>query len=139
MSEEIFRQKSLDKIKSPESLHDYIHVTNPGIWILLVSIVVLLVGACVWGILGHVDSTVETMVTVENGQATCVVKEGIQVALMEGMSVSFGSFTGEIQSISLLENGDFSCLVHVDGTPVDGVYPAKIVIKTISPISFILN
>ena len=49
MSEEIFRKKSLDKVKSPENLDDYIQVSNPGVWLLLVSVIILLAGACVWG------------------------------------------------------------------------------------------
>ena len=68
MNEEIFRKKSLDKVKSPESLDDYIRVANPGVWLLLISIIVLLAGACIWGFFGHIDSTVPAAVHVENGK-----------------------------------------------------------------------
>ncbi len=37
-----FRKKSLDRISSPEQLTDYLRVTNPGIWIFLAAVVVLL-------------------------------------------------------------------------------------------------
>ena len=49
----IFRQKSIDKVSSPEKLDDYIRVTTPGVWITLAAIVILLVGTIVWGMLGE--------------------------------------------------------------------------------------
>ena len=62
----IFRQKSLDKVSSPEKLDDYIRVTTPSVWIVLIAIVLLLAGAVVWGIFGEIeihneDGTTETV------------------------------------------------------------------------------
>ena len=50
----IFRQKSIEKISSPEQLHDYIKVSSPGAWIILVAIIVFLVGALVWAVNGSI-------------------------------------------------------------------------------------
>ena len=58
----IFRQKSIDRISSPEQLHDYIKVSSPSSWIVLTAIIVLLIGVLVWGIFGSI--TVNT----DNGQ-----------------------------------------------------------------------
>ena len=49
MKESIYREKSLEKIKSPENLTDYIRVSNPGLWVLLAAILVLMIGAGIWG------------------------------------------------------------------------------------------
>ena len=49
MSDQIFRKKSLDRISSPEQLNDYIRVANPGIWMILAAVIILLAGVCVWG------------------------------------------------------------------------------------------
>lgn len=49
----IFRQKSIDKVSSPEKLDDYIRVTTPSVWITLAAIVVLLVGVIAWGAFGE--------------------------------------------------------------------------------------
>ncbi len=62
----IFRQKSLDKVSSPEKLDDYIRVTTPSVWIVLIAIVLLLAGAVVWSIFGEIeihneDGTTETV------------------------------------------------------------------------------
>ena len=39
---QIFRKKTLERISSPEQLTDYLHVTNPGIWVLFAVIILLL-------------------------------------------------------------------------------------------------
>ena len=71
----IFRQKSIERIESPEKLNDYLRVTSPTVWIVLAAIIVLLVGVCVWGVLGHIDSTVKAAVIVSDGGTVCLVPE----------------------------------------------------------------
>ena len=50
----IFREKNIEKVSSPESLNDYIRVTNPSVWIVLIALVVLLAGMLTWSIFGKV-------------------------------------------------------------------------------------
>jgi len=50
----IFRQKNIERVSSPEKLDDYVRVTTPGVWITLIAIVLLLIGAVIWGIFGEV-------------------------------------------------------------------------------------
>ena len=52
---ELFRKKSMDRINSPEELNDYIRVTSPSVWLVLLACVVILVGALVWGSIGTVE------------------------------------------------------------------------------------
>ena len=52
MSKQLFRQKSMERITSPEQMDDYIRVSNPSVWMILAAVIVLLVGVCVWGIFG---------------------------------------------------------------------------------------
>ncbi len=66
MNNGIFRQKSIDKVSSPEKLDDYIRVTTPSVWIALAAIVVLLIGVIVWGCFGELtvhdaDGAVKTV------------------------------------------------------------------------------
>ena len=51
----IFREKSLKRVSSPEQLNDYIHVTSPSVWIILIAIVLLLAGMLAWSIFGTVE------------------------------------------------------------------------------------
>lgn len=52
----IFREKSIDKVSSPESLNDYIKVTTPSVWIILIAIVTLLIGILAWSFFGRVET-----------------------------------------------------------------------------------
>ncbi len=52
---DLFRKKSLDRISSPEELNDYIRVTTPSVWLILVATVILLLGMLAWSIFGTVD------------------------------------------------------------------------------------
>lgn len=44
MNQQLFRKKSVDKVSSPEQLNEYIRVANPGVWMVLAAIVILLAG-----------------------------------------------------------------------------------------------
>ena len=52
----IFRQKSIDRVSSPEQLNDYIRVTTPSVWLVLAAIILLLVGMLAWSVLGTVEA-----------------------------------------------------------------------------------
>ena len=50
----IFREKSMERVSSPEALNDYIRVTTPSVWIVLLALVILLAGMLAWSVLGRV-------------------------------------------------------------------------------------
>ena len=52
---DIFREKSLERVSSPEELNDYIRVTSPSVWLVLLATVLLLVGMLAWCVLGTVE------------------------------------------------------------------------------------
>ena len=53
MAHSIFRKTSLDRVSDPEQLNDYIRVTNPGVWMIMCAVILLLAGICVWGVFGE--------------------------------------------------------------------------------------
>ena len=75
MSKQLFRQKSLDKITSPEQMGDYIRVSNPSVWMILAAIIVLLIGVCVWGVFGRLDTTLQTGGICKDGQLVFYISE----------------------------------------------------------------
>ena len=139
MNEELFRKKSLDKVKSPDHLDDYIQVSNPGVWLLLISIIVLLAGAFIWGIFGHIDSTVETGVWANNGEIFCSVAEKDIGSVQEGMTVKFEGYETRITEIGQKDDTGYRCILQSEQFIPDGFYEGKIVIKSIKPLSFVLN
>ena len=51
---ELYREKSLERVNSPEELSDYIRVATPSVWLVLLGILILLVGILAWSVLGSV-------------------------------------------------------------------------------------
>ncbi len=41
MDQNLFREKSIDRISSPEQLNDYLRVTSPAVWVILLAVVLL--------------------------------------------------------------------------------------------------
>ncbi|MDR0738839.1 MAG: hypothetical protein LBF33_01645 [Oscillospiraceae bacterium] len=55
---EIFRKSSLERISSPEKLNEYIKVSNPGIWMVLVALFVMLAVAVIWSVVVSLPTTI---------------------------------------------------------------------------------
>ena len=51
----LFREKSMKRVASPEALNDYIRVTTPSVWIVLIALVILLAGMLVWSVFGTIE------------------------------------------------------------------------------------
>lgn len=157
MNDKIFRKKSVEKMSSPEQLNDYIKVTNPGVWMILAAIVILLAGVCVWGFFGKLETKLNVAAQSRDGQIMLYVKEGDISHVKEKMSVSVGNEEHTVISISSepvavteeiseyarhtggLSLGEWVYIVYTDGTLADGVYQAKIVIDSVSPRHFVFN
>ena len=54
---DLFRKKSMDRVSSPEQLNDYIRVTTPSVWLVMLGVILLLAGMIVWSIFGTVNAT----------------------------------------------------------------------------------
>ena len=157
MNEQLFRKKSVDKVSSPEQLNEYIRVANPGVWMVLAAIVILLAGVVVWGFIGHLDTTLSTAVVCDSGEAVIYIKEADVEKIEVGMTVRVGEKEYTISEISAapmrmddtiseyaihasgLTEGQWAYVLKVSGDLPDGVHKAEIVTDSISPISFILN
>ncbi len=51
----IFRKKSIERVSSPEQLNDYIRVTTPSVWLILIAIIILIIGTLIWGVFGRIE------------------------------------------------------------------------------------
>lgn len=154
----LFREKSLQAVESPESLNDYLRVTSPGVWLVLAAVILLLVGAILWGIFGHIRTTSQVAVTVESGKAVCyvpytqadgILKQG--VVSLEGTEYPLDTdaqfeviVLPEDASIRLkkagnLNPGDPVVLIPVETDLEDGVYSGVAVTEDLHPISLLLQ
>jgi len=158
MNNQIFRKKSLERVSSPEQLDDYIRVSNPGVWIVLAAAIVLLVGVCVWGIFGRLETTVGSAAVIKNGEMTIYIKEEQLGKISEGMTVRVKDQEYLITSVETIPKtipeGFDEYMLHLSGMHVgewvfgvtaldtdlaDGVYKAEIVIESVAPMSFIFG
>ena len=112
MSSELFRRKSLDRISSPEELHDYMRVTSPRLWMLLTAIVVLLAGFTVYASMTTMENTMSIQVEIENYTfeqedgstekftlVTAALPISMKDIIQTGMTVRIGQETGMVSWI----------------------------------------
>lgn len=157
MENGLFRQKSLDKVSSPEQMNDYIRVTSPGVWLVLGAAIALLAGLIIWSALGRLETTVAAAAVAGPDGTVCYVREGDLDAVHAGQTVHIGgeehvladvasrpvavdeSFDAYAMHVGGLEAGQWVYPAEVDAPLPEGVYEAEIVVDSVSPISFLLN
>lgn len=156
MEKQIFRKASIDRVSSPEQLNDYVKVSNPSVWMVLAAVIILLIGVCVWGIFGRLDTTVKTAAVCENGTLTLYISETDIASVKADMDVDVNGMScrlSEVSAAPVPADGLDEYLIHKGGFQTgewvytatakadisDGVYSADIVVESVSPMSFVLN
>lgn len=131
----VFRKKTIERISSPEQLTDYLHVTNPGIWALLIAVIVLMAGVLAWSCTGTLETRSPAKIKVSEHVADIVVNDGSK--LEEGMQVRAASRDSRIASVSVDDYGRQVAVAELD-LP-DGGYDGYVVTEETHPISFLIN
>ncbi len=155
MQNQLFRQKSLDRISSPEELHDYMRVTTPRLWMILATVVALLVGLIVYASSATLENTMNITVHVdtasyqleEDGETftktlvTTAVPMDSMDQIKPGMTVRLKGETGKVDM--LFSSGDevnYLILMEKEVLTIpDGDYDAELVLESSTPISFLWN
>lgn len=75
MKNVLIRKKSPSGNDPAAVLNDYIRVSNPGVWLLLLSAALLLFGTILWSRFAWIESTVPGIVCVDDGRALCRVED----------------------------------------------------------------
>lgn len=152
---QLFRKSSLDRIASPEQLNDYIKATSPAAWLVLAAAVILLTGACLWGIFGRLETKLTAPVQVTDGKARLLLSQSRQIppetsAVIDGKEYPVGQpaeppwQTSPATDPRLLSLNDWTEGEWVQPYPVeadlpDGIYRADVLLESVPPISFVLN
>ena len=66
----LFRKESLERISSPEVLSDYLKVTQPAVWVVLIAVILLLGGLLAWSSVSSVESYAAGTAELKNGVLT---------------------------------------------------------------------
>ena len=138
MEQQIFRKRSLDRISSPEQLNDYMHVTNPPIWMVLIAVILLLAGLLIWSCFAVMESRASGVATVENGAVSVQFTDPTAAERVEmGMNVSIGTVSVPITSLGRDSNGAIVALAQAE-LP-NGVYDCSVTYKFTRVIKLLLN
>ena len=96
---QLFRQKTMDRISSPEELHDYMRVTSPRLWMILTAIVVLLAGFVVYAATTRMESTEKISMMVNSYTVYGTIPAGREDLVKIDMEVRIQGHTGRITDI----------------------------------------
>ena len=162
MNNEIFRKKSLDRLNSPDEFDQYVKVSRPGVWILVIGILLVLAGIFIWGLFGDIPTYVDVGVVKQlDGTYCCLIREEDMDKVKEGMSVECEGQTYTVTNLSYYDNYDtveevgvqicrllgfqdstWIYVADISGGPKtdgDGVYKGRIEVSDVKPFSFIFN
>ncbi|MCR5090461.1 MAG: hypothetical protein K6C08_13235 [Oscillospiraceae bacterium] len=70
---DIYREKSINRMNQPEDLNDYIRVTTPSVWVVLIAVALILVAILGWMIFGTVEEHNEDGSVAETHPITYVI------------------------------------------------------------------
>lgn len=149
--------KKMSKVNSPEQLNQYIKLSNPSVWILLIAIIILLLGVCMWGIFGKMDTKVKAIVISDSYNTNCYIKEEDIKKVEKGMKLEINSESYEILyidntpekiddnfndyaiKIGNLKYGDWVYKCSLNTALLDGIYSGDITVESVKPSTFIIN
>lgn len=161
----LFREKSMDKIQSPEQLNTYIKVSNAGVWMVMAAMVIFLAGALIWGFLGRIPVYGTAVAKVDARQVEIYMPyqqmENEQLPDVLRFEIGDSNFTislsgQDIEPTEITEHeidridsltaykgdlrvGDWVYVFRGEIDYPDGVYDCKVVTKEYTPITFITN
>ena len=149
MQSQLYRQQSIDRVSSQEQIRDYLRVTSPRLWMVILAAAVLLAGFLVWYAVANQEVTLPVKVSVENTSTreSNVILAEFQVPSAQrdnyrpGMKVRFAGITGEIKYFVDMENIT-SVIVWAESPKTavpDGEYDAEVLFESSAPLSDLLN
>lgn len=125
MDQTLFRKKSIERISSPEQLNDYLHVTSPSVWVILLAVIILLVGVVIWAYATTIESYVEGSGEVKAGVMTIRFSDQSFAKNVEtGMSVTAGGSETTVSNVGRDPHGLLFATANT--TLADGFYPVRI-------------
>ena len=147
MSEAVQDRKER-RISSPEELHDYMHVTGPGLWIMLAVIIGGLAVLIFFASTVKLENLMDVSVQVtddgaggEPARLVCSLTGDRKNQVKIGMKVQVA---GQEGTVTTLVEDDEEVLVRADLDRADvelkdGAYDATIVLESTSPVSFLMD
>ena len=155
----IFREKNLERVSNPDTLDDYIRIASPGVWMVLVVIILLIAAALVWGLLGTVNVDSQGVLVVERGSTTLWLGESDAEQVMPGSKLESAGESGMVTGaagapeavsevvaklatdgqVDLSRQGQWVCPLAAAINLPAGTYPATVTLHTYTPLELIFG
>ena len=157
MKNNLFREKSIKKISSPEQINDYIKTSNLSIWIIFSAVIILLIGALTWAVFGELEIAVSSVTVCDDGKAYCYISENDIEKITDNAYARIEGNDYVLDNISKLpvpasdvissyglhignfESGEWVYTAEIESTIEDGIYRTDIILESVSPISLLMN
>lgn len=156
---DLFPGRHAARVHSPEQLNDFVRVASPGVWLTLVTVLLFLLGTAVWAVFGHLDTTIKVPLVSEEGILRLYIAEddldsikGGEPFTAEGFEMTVGTIdqtpvqAGEVFGTYWLhtfgmweDQWVFPAECLGTASVPEGVYPAKVLIESVSPFYIIFN
>lgn len=155
-SNSLFRSKSMDNISSPEKMDDYIHVTNPAAWMIIVLIIMLLMSGLVISLIS-VDSrqvcygikeneelvayVADSQLTSISNRDTCIVNDvECIITSIDTVPVQASGINAYLRELNSNSADDWVYEVVVDAKNFDeGIYKIEFTGEPVRPIDYLIN
>ena len=100
-SNSIFRKTALERISSPEQLNEYIKITNPGVWAVILGCMALLIAVGFWSVFGSTPDSVQVkgVVFPQNGVTALIPEAGGRIS---DVRVKVGDFVQAGQIVAVV-------------------------------------
>lgn len=130
--------ESARRMSSPEQLNDYLKVTSPKIWLMLIAVVLFAVGLLLWSGFTTIESYATGTAIADDGKLTVTFDNAEKASQVQaGMEMEVGDVKTEVLTVGTNEDGDLVASAHAN-IP-DGSYEVRVGYKTTQVISMLLN
>lgn len=157
MEEKIFRKESLENLKTPDQLGDYVRIVGTGNWLALGAVLLLVIGLLVWGLTANLETTMDVAVVVRDGNFTGYVKDANLAKIERGKIIKINTQKSSVDDVSQypmkidektneylrklghLMLDEWVYEIHGKVNLPDGIYESSVIIGSVKPLHFLLN
>ena len=126
------------RMTSPEQLNDYLKVTNPKIWALLVAVLLILGGFLLWSGFTTIESYATGTARAVGGELTVMFDNPEQAARVQpGMEMEVGDMRTEVLVVGVDDEGN--TVATAQTTIPDGTYSVRVGYNATQVLSMLMN
>ncbi len=135
---ELYTQRSMESLSSPDQLKKYLKVTGTPVWIVLIAILVMLVGLFGWSAFATLTSYTTAEGIVKDGAMTVVLQEDM---VPKGTDSEMTCRIGDVQTVLSISGTDAQGnRIAVGKTDLpEGTYDVRVGYRQIKAIELLMN